>query len=39
MEEDKMVPAYLSPKQKSEEESQGLMLDYAARNELVVPDN
>jgi hypothetical protein len=39
MEEIKMVPAYLRSKQKSGEESQRLMLGYAARNELVVPDD
>jgi hypothetical protein len=39
MEEDKMVPAYLYPKQKSDEESQELMPDFAACNERVMPDN
>jgi hypothetical protein len=39
MEEDKAVPAYLCPKQKSGEESQELTPDFAARYELVVSDD
>jgi hypothetical protein len=39
MEEDQMVPAYLCPKQKSDEESQELMSDFAACFELVVLNN
>jgi hypothetical protein len=37
MEEDKMVPAYLCPKQKSGEQLQELMPNFAACNERVVP--